>query len=102
VRVVYLEEATGTVVLNFMFLPTFIGQNPIVQKELKREMNALFVGRPATPALMDEIHHWIIQWLHGKFQITGLDKYLQAIEEVQDADTTAGRRDELANQRPNR
>jgi hypothetical protein len=87
VRVVYFEEATQTVVLNFMFLPTFIGQNPIVQKELKVEMTKLFAGRPATPELMDEIHCWIIQWLRGKFPIVGLEKYLQAIEEVQDADT---------------
>ena len=89
-RVVYFEEATQTVVLNFMFLPTFIGQNPIVQKELKVEMAKLFAGRTVTPALMDEIHLWIIQWLKDKFQIPGLEKYLRAIEEVQDADTPTG------------
>ena len=89
-RVVHFEEATKTVVLNFMFLPTFIGQNPIVQKELKVELERLFAGKPATPALMDEIHHWVITWLKNKFQITGLENYLQAIEEVQDADTTTG------------
>lgn len=86
-RVVHFEEETGTVVLNFMFLPTFIGQNPIVQKELKVELAKLFEGKPVTPALMDEIHCWIIQWLNDKFQISGLEKYLKAIEEVQDADT---------------
>jgi hypothetical protein len=90
-RVVYFEEATGTVVLNFMFLPTFIGQNPIIQKELRRELSALFAKRPATPALMDEIHRWVITWLSSKFsQIPGLEKYLKAIEEVQDADTSTG------------
>ena len=89
-RVVYFEEATGTVVLNFMFLPTFIGQNPIIQKELKVEMTKLYAGKSVTPALMDEIHCWIIQWLHDKFQLTGLAEYLRAIEKVQDADTTTG------------
>jgi hypothetical protein len=86
-RVVNFEEATGTLELNFMFLPTFIGQNPIVQKELKLDLSKRFSAKSVTPALMDEIHRWIIQWLKDKFQIAGLEKYLQAIEEVQDADT---------------
>ena len=86
-RVVYFEEATGTLVLNFMFLPTFIGQNPIIQKELKLDLSKRFSAKNVTPALMDEIHCWIIQWLKDKFKIPGLEKYLQAIEEVQDADT---------------
>jgi len=90
VRVVHFEEATQTVVLNFMFLPTFIGQNPIIQKELQAEITKLYAGKPVTPALMDEIHHWIIQWLQGKFSIPGLDDYLHAIEKVQDADTATG------------
>ena len=89
-KVVHLDETTGAVVLNYMFLPTFIGQNPVVQKELKTEMSKLFAGKSATPALMSEIHNWVIQWLQGKFQITGLVEYLQAIENIQDADSTTG------------
>ena len=87
-RVVHFDEATKTVVLNFMFLPTFIGQNPIVQKELKTEMTKLFAGELATEKLMDQIHHWVITWLQAKFNIPGLDDYLRAIEKVQDADIT--------------
>ena len=89
-KVIHFEEATKTVVLNFMFLPTFIGQNPIIQKELKVEMTKLFAGRLATPALLDEVHQWVIRWLQDKFQITGLEDYLRAIEKVQDADTATG------------
>ena len=85
-RVVQFDEVTGTLNLNFMFLPTFIGQNPIVQKELKVELSNRFAMKAATPALLDEIHCWIIQWFKDKFQIPGLEKYLRAIEEVQDAD----------------
>jgi hypothetical protein len=86
-RVIHFDAAAGRVTLNFMFLPTFIGQNPIIQKELQKELAKMFAGKTVTPALLDEVHTWIIQWLQNKFQIAGLEKYLQAIEEVQDAGT---------------
>jgi hypothetical protein len=86
-RVIHFDAAAGRVTLNFMFLPTFIGQNPIIQKELQKELAKMFAGKTVTPGLLDEVHTWIIQWLQNKFQIAGLEKYLQAIEEVQDAGT---------------
>lgn len=89
-RVVHFDASAGRVTLNFMFLPTFIGQNPIIQKELQKELAKMFAGKTVTPWLLDEVHNWTIQWLKNKFQITGLDDYLRAIEKVQDADTATG------------
>jgi hypothetical protein len=84
-RVVHKSVDTpGAVDLNFMWLPTFIGQNVVMLRELKRELEKEFLKEQLTEATLWAMHHKIIQWLEAKFPFEGIGKYLHAIEEVKD------------------
>jgi hypothetical protein len=83
VRVVDVAE-DGVIELNFMWLPTFIGQNIPIMQELKRDLEKEFKGKPITEATLCSMHEKVITWLLAKFPFEGLGKYLHAIEEVKD------------------
>jgi hypothetical protein len=85
VRVVNPSHDDPTIVeLNFMWLPTFIGQNPVVLKDLRKELEGKFVKKQITEETLWAMHHTIIRWLEAKFPFDGIGKYLHAIEEVKD------------------
>jgi len=73
--------------LSWMWLPTFIGQNYGVLQQLGRAWEAKFPqGVAVTPESLDVMNEFTIKWLCEKFNIKGLDKYLRAIEHVEDRD----------------
>lgn len=72
--------------LSWMWLPTFIGQNYGVLKELGKAWEKHFPkGVAITPESLDAMHEYTINWLCGKFCINGLYKYLKAIENVEES-----------------
>lgn len=75
-----------TAELNFMWLPTFIGQNFNIMRELEKAWASEFAGRVVSSKLLDEIHHWTLDWLCSRFPVEGLSTYLKAIEHVKDDD----------------
>ena len=74
----------GKLELNWMWLPTFIGQNYAVMREMEVEWEKRFGDMEllSTPETLDEIHRWAIDWLCEKFQIPGLKDYLLGMEKV--------------------
>lgn len=75
----------GAIELRWMWLPTFIGQNYMVLKELGDAWKAQFPqGVSNAPASLDAMHTFTIDWLSKKFAIPGLKEYLAAIENVQE------------------
>lgn len=77
----------GAIELSWMWLPTFIGQNYPILKELGKAWEAEFPqGVTYTPAGLDEMHKFTLQWLCEKFTIDGLYEYLKAIENVKEQD----------------
>ena len=84
-RVVQKDPSYPTVVvLNFMWLPTFIGQNPVILKELQKDLEKDFLREQVTEENLWAMHHKVIAWLEVKFPFEGISKYLHAIEEVKD------------------
>jgi len=81
-RVVQLAE-DGAVELNWMWLPTFIGQNYQMMKRLEKAWKEKFNGQPADDGVLWQIHYFTIDWLAEKFPIPGLKDYLSAITKVQ-------------------
>ena len=77
-RVIQIAK-DGMFELNYMWLPTFIGQNFYVQKQLGEALDKRF-GK--TPGTEDEIEEWTIQWLTDKFKIPGLADYLKGLHKV--------------------
>ena len=74
----------NVVELNFMWLPTFIGQNPIVLKKLQADLEKSFIRKQMTEETLWSMHHKVISWLEKEFPISGIGDYLHAIEMVQD------------------
>jgi hypothetical protein len=72
----------GAVELNWMWLPTFIGQNYLVLKELEKIWRQNFNKAPRTNETLDAISDFTVRWLCDKFKIPGLDKYLEGLKYV--------------------
>lgn len=73
----------GALELNWMWLPTFIGQNYPVMRELEKAWKETFTGKlRLNEEGLKEAHEFTIRWLSEKFKINGLGAYLRAIENV--------------------
>ena len=83
-RVVQIAKGTDdTLEVNWMWLPTFIGQNSVLLKQLGQVINEKYPPPyEATDEKLDEIHIFAINWLQDALDIRGLDDYLMAIEHV--------------------
>lgn len=80
-----INFSNGVLELNFMWLPTFIGQNYHVMRQLQDDWRKEFGTQTlATGMALNTIHLWTIDWLCTKFPIAGLREYLKAIENVKE------------------
>jgi len=77
----------GAIELNWMFLPTFIGQNYAVLKQLGEFWEKAYPkGILFSDDELDELSDLTLVWLSERFPaITGLLPYLQAIKHVEQA-----------------
>lgn len=73
----------GAIELNWMWLPTFIGQNFMVLKELEKFWKARFEkGVLFTEENLDEVHQITVDWLCEKFKIEGLKQYIEGLKHI--------------------
>jgi hypothetical protein len=81
---VRLVSATGNVVeLNYMWLPTFIGQNAAFKKKLEQDLRGQIEGLELTPVNLDRIHGMVMDYILEEFKIEGLFDYLDGLKFVQ-------------------
>ena len=85
------EDNPKAIELRWMWLPTFIGQNFQFMHELKEAWFKLpEAGQRASKDLgpteeeLRQIHDFAIDWICDRLKITGLEKYLRAIENVEE------------------
>ena len=74
----------GVLSVRWMWLPTFIGQNQLVLRELQIAGQAKFGGKEVNDDVIDEIHEWVVEWLCKRFPVSGLGAYLRAISNVRE------------------
>jgi hypothetical protein len=68
----------------WMWLPMFIAQNSALLSNLDHALNARFPPPvEVTEEKLDEIHDFVIEWVCQQIKIPGLEKYLQAMREVE-------------------
>jgi len=77
-RLVSVER--NAVVLNYMWLPTWLGQNLQFKQDMERELRAQIVGKPIDPSTLDEVHRMIIDHICTKYPLPGLRDYLDGIK----------------------
>lgn len=73
----------ATIELNTMWLPTWIGLNAALIKQLEAELQPLVVGRELTEKTLDEVNALVLEHLTEKFKVPGLFKYLDALKFIE-------------------
>jgi len=87
-RIIDYDFQTGRLEVRWMWLPTFIGQNTAIMRELEIAGQAKWCGK-ASPVDEDDVflarvEEWVIDWLCKRFPIEGLKEYLAGIKHVQE------------------
>lgn len=74
----------GVVGLNWMWLPTWIGMNQQLTRELNEELSKHIVGRVLTDDVLDDISDIIVGYLEKRYPaLEGLGDYLDGLKFVQ-------------------
>lgn len=82
-RLVTVDE--NTIVLNTMWLPTWLGCNGVLTQKIEEELQPLIVGREITEKSLDEIQQLVIDHIQDRFpELHGLWKVLDAIKYLED------------------
>ena len=78
-----IHPEDGVVAVNYMWLPTWLGMNSIIKKELDRKLSDKVVGKPLTDELLEEVHELVIEVLcESHPNIEGLHDYLDGVKFV--------------------
>ena len=74
----------GEVGLNYMWLPTWIGMNGALIKEIEQYIAPLLVGKPLTDEVLDEAGEAVVRFLSNKFpNLKGIFEYLDGLKYVE-------------------
>jgi hypothetical protein len=83
-RLVHIAD-DGVLELNWMWLPTFIGQNHGLQQLLGAAWREKWPnGFVYTEEMLDEVHQFTLDWFANKIHIPGFREYLAAISQVKE------------------
>ncbi len=83
------RTAPGKLELNYMWLPSWVGLNEALIREIEDLLSAAIVGQDLTEETLELAHQAVLEILVNKFpSITGLLEYLDGIKFVMTNDTT--------------
>jgi hypothetical protein len=78
----------GKLELNYMWLPTWIGMNEGLIRELEKTLGETIVGKVISDDLLDEAHRQLLDIIVAKFpHQRGLFEYLDGLKFVEDNGT---------------
>jgi hypothetical protein len=83
-----VRAGKGRVELNYMWLPTFIGMNGVLIKEIEEKFSSQLVGKVLTSELLDGVSEQVKEYLAEKFPIIGLWDYLDGLKFVDEEGRT--------------
>jgi hypothetical protein len=72
----------NAVELNYMWLPTWLGENLQFKRDVDKRFNSEIVGQPLTDAFLDEINSKLLKFIAEKYPISGLFEYLDSLKFV--------------------
>jgi hypothetical protein len=82
VRLITYDFEHGVLELNYMWLPTFLGQNSGLKKYIEEMISPEVVGKTVTTQLMDDVNTRVIDIICEKYPLNGLRDYLDGIKFV--------------------
>lgn len=77
-----VEEEPGTLGLNFMWLPTWIGMNHALKKKIEEKISEDFVGKDLNEETLAAMDEAIIQLLASEFPEIEFADYVRGIQHV--------------------
>jgi len=78
-----VQTGPGTVELNYMWLPTWIGMNTSVKQEIEEAISPLLVGKDMSEETLEIAHEAVLDFLDKKYKgLEGLRDYLDAVKFV--------------------
>lgn len=79
-----VEDGVGAVVLNSMWMPTWIGCNAVLLAKLEEELRPLIVGNPLSEQSLDDLNRKAIEHIQAKFpDVKGLWRVLDSLKFVE-------------------
>ena len=82
--VIVSRDRDDTVELAWMWMPTFIGQNTPLQRELQAALKKEFPPPwGATEERMYAIHRFVCTWLEERLRIKGLGMVIDALKHIE-------------------
>jgi hypothetical protein len=85
-----VREGPGKVGLNFMWLPTFLGMDNNLKKQLEADLGPKLKGKPLDDTTLDFAHDEAVDFICKYHKaIPGLRDYLDAIKFVDDSGKSA-------------
>lgn len=77
------RTSPGTLSINYMWLPTWVGLNTQLIKEVEEAIAGGIVGKPLDEATLEAAHYAVVEYLVKKFpDVQGLFDYLDGIKFV--------------------
>lgn len=84
-RLVTVDDSGKELMLNYMWLPTWIGINNPLKKRLEDELKPVLMGKVINDKLLDEAHDLTVDFFVKSFpKLPGLRDYLDALKFVQE------------------
>lgn len=73
-------DGKGTASINWSWLPTWIGMNANLVRDLDEVIRPLLTGKPATFENLRFAHGKVIEYLEARFALPGLVDYLDGLK----------------------
>lgn len=67
-----------------MWLPMYVAENRQLLKELQQVLFEKYRSAPVTEEVLEDMHHFSIEWIAKKLNIPGLARYLRAMADVEE------------------
>lgn len=81
---IVIRTEPGVIEMNWMWLPTWIGMNQQLTRELNEELGKHIVGRELTEQTLDDIGELIVSYLEKRYpHLNGLRDYLDGLKFVE-------------------
>lgn len=79
-----VDLGDGSVELNYLWLPTVIGMNAGLKREMERDLQGKLTGIRLDDEGLDKAHAIVVDYLVQKFPwVRGLADYLNAVKHVE-------------------
>lgn len=78
-----VRTAVGVIEVNYMWLPTWIGMNSSMLKDIHAKLVSLIEGMEITPATLDRMHEMVVDEIVAlNPSVDGLREYLDGLKYV--------------------